>query len=184
MRSSIQAFRAFTIASTETSMETSTETSTKAIMLEPISDSYRLLAAATSIALDLITSTAGYNALEKLAMEILKRTAEKKRITRVPARYKDYTAEFIRKISSAFPCLVVNNLENMNGRTTKIVWYKSEGYGYVALYAAVIEVSELVSPNIPTFFLLPSLLFSLLLLFVSRLILEKYSYYLMHTMHG
>lgn len=107
---------------------------------------YLIVAAAASMALDLLSSPAGYEALEECAKKTLEGTAANLRVGRLVKQYKEYTKEFFKCIRMNFPIVVVRKLGAMNARTTKHEWYTPETKRYVSIYAGVIEINELVRP--------------------------------------
>ena len=108
---------------------------------------YKVLAAAASVALDLLKSKKGYRALELTVQGILVGSNIDHLATRSAADFEAHTTTFMKSVLKTFPYLVINDLQAMNARTTRFRWHDEQMHLFGARYAAVIEVNSVVSSS-------------------------------------
>ena len=111
--------------------------------VQPDRAEYKVLAAAASLALDLLQSETGYGAFLATATGILRGSANNPMARRIK-RVTTHTKAFMNSILKTFPYLVINDLQAMNARTTRFRWYNEEMKLFGARYAGVIEVNSVV----------------------------------------
>jgi hypothetical protein len=110
--------------------------------IEPNDIRLNILAASVSTALDLLGSHRGRIALAELAEDTFLNTEEVNfRRESPPACAQG----FLRSIISTLPVIIVNDLGDINARTSRERWNQPPGRSFVGQQAALVEVNSRVS---------------------------------------
>lgn len=103
------------------------------------------VAVAAQFGLDLLHSYKGFRALVTTGTQILELSRDRNVRCRDPSQTASHAADFLSRITDAFPVIAVHNLRAMNARTNKGRWEVPQDRMFPPHHAAVIELNRGVS---------------------------------------
>ncbi|OAQ63048.1 hypothetical protein VFPPC_08956 [Pochonia chlamydosporia 170] len=105
------------------------------------SDVFDCVAVAAQFGVDLLHSYPGFKALTKTGAQILMRASSRNIRCRDPTQAPSHAADYLRRVTDAFPVIAVHNLKAMNARTNKGRWEVPQDRMFPPHHAAVIELN-------------------------------------------